>query len=29
VERRKKPKGEHSSTAQPRYIDSGAITLRP
>ncbi len=26
---RRKQKGEHLNTAQPRYIDSGAITLRP
>ena len=26
---RRKQKGEHSNTAQPRYIDSGTIILRP
>jgi len=26
---RKKQKGEHLNTAQPRYIDSGPIVLRP
>ncbi len=26
---RKKQKGEHLNTAQPRYIDSGPIILRP
>ena len=26
---RRKQKGGHSNTAQPRYIDSGAIVLRP
>lgn len=25
---RKKHKGEHTSTAQPRYIDSGPVVLR-
>lgn len=26
---KKKQKGEHLNTAQPRYIDSGPIVLRP
>ena len=26
---RRKQKGEHSNTAQPRYIDSGTVILRP
>ena len=26
---RKKQKGEHLNTEQPRYIDSGPIVLRP
>jgi len=26
---RKKPKAEHTSTVQPRYIDSGSVKLKP
>ena len=26
---RKKPKAEHTSIAQPRYIDSGSVKLKP
>ena len=26
---RKKPRGEHLNTEQPRYIDSGPVILRP
>ena len=26
---RKKQKGEHLNTAQPKYIDSGPVILRP
>jgi len=29
TKQRKKPKAEHTSTAQPRYIDSGDIKLTP
>jgi hypothetical protein len=25
----KKPRAEHTSTAQPRYIDSGSVKLKP
>jgi len=25
----KKPRAEHTSTAQPRYIDSGNVKLKP
>jgi len=29
VEKRRKPKAEHTNTKQQRYIDSGCVTLRP
>jgi len=29
VEKRRKPKAEHTNTKQQRYIDSGCIRLKP